>query len=237
VTPPGGETSRTFTAIDVRTNRKAWQAQWDQPCIGGLMATAGGLVFAGEGNGNFDAYNASNGTRLWQFQTGAGANAPAISYQVGDTQYVAVASGGNFQLNFPRGDTLWVFALNGNIDPVEAPQAPASTATDAAVTDSPRIVDFEFQPGAFIIPPGTAVTWVNDGPSVHTSTSDDRLWDSGLLQPGQSFSFTFDNPGTYSYFCTVHPFMQARLIVDANAPPVATGADTAAPQADPEEKP
>src|SRR5205823_12745776 len=46
VTPPGGKTSGTFTAIDVRTNRKVWQANWDQMCIGGSLATAGGLVFA-----------------------------------------------------------------------------------------------------------------------------------------------------------------------------------------------
>ena len=58
------------------------------------MTTAGGLVFSGEANGNFDAYDAKSGDRLWQFQTGAGANAPAITYSVDGQQYVAVASGG-----------------------------------------------------------------------------------------------------------------------------------------------
>jgi len=78
VTPPGGRTWGTFTAIDVRTNKIAWQrsgerdADFQQMCIGGSMATAGGLVFVGEGNGNFNAYDARTGNVLWQFQTGAG---------------------------------------------------------------------------------------------------------------------------------------------------------------------
>src|SRR6266568_1456367 len=132
VTPPGGETWGTVTAIDVRTNRQTWQNHTDNMCIGGTMTTAGGLVFTGEGNGNFDALDASSGQRLWQFQTGAGANAPAMTYMVGGQQYVAVAAGGNFQLDFPRGDTLWVFSLNGSMGPVAAPPAPAAQVPEAA---------------------------------------------------------------------------------------------------------
>jgi outer membrane protein assembly factor BamB len=81
ITPPGGKTSGTFTAIDVKTNKIAWQAEWEHMCIGGSLATAGGLVFAGEANGNFDAYDAKTGDLLWQFQTGAGVNAPAVTYE------------------------------------------------------------------------------------------------------------------------------------------------------------
>src|SRR6266536_2768841 len=168
VTPPGGRTSGTFTAIDVRTNRKAWQARWDQMCIGGSMTTAGGLVFAGEGNGNFDAYDAKTGDRLWQFQTGAGANAPPVTYEVDGQQYVAVAAGGNFQLNFPRGDTLWVFSLNGGLGPVAAPPPPASVREAAALAvNTPKIVDFGYDPGWILVPPGTTVTWTNVGPTIH----------------------------------------------------------------------
>ena len=104
VTPPGGKTWGTFTGVDVKTNVVTWQKTLDQMCIGGSLATAGGLVFVGEGNGNFDALDAKTGETLWQFQTGAGVNAPAITYEIDGTQYVAVASGGNFQLDFPRGD-------------------------------------------------------------------------------------------------------------------------------------
>jgi plastocyanin len=224
VTPPGGRTSGTFTAIDVRTNRKAWQAQWDQMCIGGSLATAGGLVFTGEGNGNVDAYDAKSGSRMWQFQTDAGANSPPMTYSVDGQQYVVVASGGNFQLNFPRGDTLWVFSLNGTLGPVAAPQmgAPGSgngneTAIGASVTKL-SVIDFGFSPSNDLVPPGTQLTWTNTGQIVHTVTSDDGIFDSGDLASGQSFSFTLDTPGTYWYFCRPHPFMRGRIVVAANAP-------------------
>ena len=227
VTPPGGKTWGNVTAIDVRTNRKAWQVQTDQMCIGGTMATAGGLVFAGEGNGNFDAYDAKTGKNLWQFQTGAGANAPAVTYQVGGQQYVAVASGGNFQLDFPRGDTLWVFSLNGSLGPAPAPPAPAAQVGAAArsVTNV-TIEDFDFNPGVFgvAVPPGTSITWTNKGPTAHTTTADNGLWDSGDLAAGQSYSFTFNDPGVYWYFCRPHPFMRGTITIDPNAPAPQGGA-------------
>ncbi len=205
-TPPGGATWGNVTAIDVRTNRQAWQARTDQMCIGGTTATAGGLVFAGEGNGNFDAYDAKTGNRLWQFQTGAGANAPAVTYQLDGQQYVAVASGGNFQLDFPRGD---------------APPAPVTqVASTARSVTNVTIEDFDFKPGVFgvAVPPGTTITWTNNGPTVHTTTSDSGVWDSGDLQVGDNFSFTFTDPGVYWYFCRPHPFMRGTITIDPNAP-------------------
>jgi alcohol dehydrogenase (cytochrome c) len=220
-TPPGGATWGNVTAIDVRTNRQAWQARTDQMCIGGTMATAGGLVFAGEGNGNFDAYDAKSGNRLWQFQTGAGANAPAVTYQLDGQQYVAVASGGNFQLDFPRGDTLWVFSLQGTLGPASAPPAPATqVASTARSVTNVTIEDFDFNPGVFgvAVPPGTTITWTNNGPTVHTTTSDSGVWDSGDLQVGDDFSFTFTDPGVYWYFCRPHPFMRGSITIDSNAP-------------------
>ncbi|HEY3063942.1 MAG TPA: PQQ-dependent dehydrogenase, methanol/ethanol family [Chloroflexota bacterium] len=221
VTPPGGETWGTFTAIDVRTNRKAWQVRTDQMCIGGSLATAGGLVFMGEGNGNFNALDAKSGQRLWQFQTGAGANAPPVSYEVDGQQYVAVAAGGNFQLDFPRGDTLWVFALNGTLGPEPAPPEPATTVSPTARSvSSVTVKDFAFDPGVFgvAVPPGTTITWTNTGPTVHTTTSDNTVWDSGDMNVGDTFSFTFTDPGVYWYFCRPHPFMRGTITIDPNAP-------------------
>ena len=103
-------------------------------------------------------------TRLWQFQTGAGVNSTPITYEIDGKQYVAVASGGNFQLNFPRGDALWVFSLDGTLGPVAAPPAPSSeVAANAYATNTVDIVDFAFNPGTIIMPPGTTVTWTNTG--------------------------------------------------------------------------
>jgi glucose dehydrogenase len=79
--------------------------------IGGIMATAGGLVFTGEGNGYFKAYDSATGSELWRFQAGAGVNAPPASYTVNGKQYIVVAAGGNVQLNYKRGNNIIAFTL------------------------------------------------------------------------------------------------------------------------------
>ncbi|NCU95956.1 MAG: quinonprotein alcohol dehydrogenase, partial [Betaproteobacteria bacterium] len=56
-------------------------------------------------------YDAKNGKKLWSFQAGAGVNAPPVSYMVNGKQYIAVAAGGNTQLDFKRGNSVIVFAL------------------------------------------------------------------------------------------------------------------------------
>ena len=99
------------TAVNIDTGKLAWQTKTDQPMIGGALATAGGLVFAGEGNGWFKAYDARTGKVLWRYQCGAGVNAPPVSYTVDGKQYIAVAAGGNTQLEFKRGNSVFVFAL------------------------------------------------------------------------------------------------------------------------------
>ena len=60
---------------------------------------------------------------------------------------------------------------------------------------------------------GTTVTWTNHDDVPHTATASDKSFDSKSLDPDASFSYTFDKPGTYSYFCAVHPFMTARVVV------------------------
>lgn len=108
---PGEEQFGNVTAVNVDTGKVVWKARTDQPMIGGALATAGNLVFAGEGNGWFKAYDAKTGKVLWQYQCGAGVNAPATSYTVNGKQYIAVAAGGNTQLDFKRGNSVFVFAL------------------------------------------------------------------------------------------------------------------------------
>ena len=98
-----------ITAVDYNTGKIKWQVKTPQPMIGGILATAGGLVFTGEGNGKFAAYNSSNGKELWSFNAGAGVNAPASSDTLGGKQYIVVGAGGNTQLDFKRGNSIVAF--------------------------------------------------------------------------------------------------------------------------------
>jgi alcohol dehydrogenase (cytochrome c) len=109
---PGGIQSGNITAVNYNTGKIAWQVKTPQPMIGGILATAGGLVFTGEGNGAFSAYNSSNGKLLWRFQAGAGVNAPPSSYVVDGKQYIVVGSGGNTQLDYKRGDSIIAFTAD-----------------------------------------------------------------------------------------------------------------------------
>ena len=109
---PGGIQKGNITAVNYNTGKIAWQVATAQPMIGGILATAGGLVFTGEGNGLFEALDSSSGKKLWGFQAGAGVNAPPSSYAIGGKQYIVVGAGGNTQLDFPRGDAIIAFTLD-----------------------------------------------------------------------------------------------------------------------------
>ena len=98
-------------AVDMNTGKMAWKFDTAEPLIGGALATAGNLLFYGEGNGLFRALDARNGKMLWEYNCGAGANAMPVSYEVKGTQYVAMGCGGNTQLDFKRGNSMFVFAL------------------------------------------------------------------------------------------------------------------------------
>jgi PQQ-dependent dehydrogenase (methanol/ethanol family) len=108
---PGEKQWGRVAAVNIDTGKIAWKYDTEQPLIGGGLATAGNLFFFGEGNGLFKALDAANGKLLWQFQCGAGANAMPVSYMVGKKQYVAMGCGGNTQLDFKRGNSVFVFAL------------------------------------------------------------------------------------------------------------------------------
>jgi glucose dehydrogenase len=100
-----------LSSIDLATGKIAWQQKTEQPLIGGLLATAGGLVYMGEGNGHFNAYNSQTGELLWQAQSAFGVNAPPITYTIDGVQYIAVASGGNSIFGYKQGDAVLVYAL------------------------------------------------------------------------------------------------------------------------------
>jgi quinohemoprotein ethanol dehydrogenase len=110
-----------FAALDMKTNRLVWQQRWKDLCYSGSVATAGGLIFVGRNDGRLTALDSSNGKRLWEFQTGAGVNAPAAVFQYEGDEYVVAYSGGNLFANSPRGDSVWLFSLKGTMDQATPP--------------------------------------------------------------------------------------------------------------------
>jgi PQQ-dependent dehydrogenase (methanol/ethanol family) len=110
-TIPAEEQWGRLVAVNLDTGKVAWGVKTPQPLIGGVLATAGDVVFNGEANGWFKAFDAKTGKELWKYNAGAGVNAPAVSYMVAGKQYVAVAAGGNNQIDAKRGNSVFVFAL------------------------------------------------------------------------------------------------------------------------------
>jgi len=101
-----------LVAVDYNTGKVRWSVKTPEPMIGGALATAGGLVFAGEANGQFKAYDAKSGAILWSFSAGAGVNAPPSTYVVDGKQFVVVGAGGNTQINSKTGNSIIAFSLN-----------------------------------------------------------------------------------------------------------------------------
>jgi len=110
-TIPSEEQWGQLVAVNLDTGKLAWKHKTPQPLIGGVLATAGDIVFNGEANGWYRAYDARTGKVLWSFQCGAGVNSPGVAYMVNGKQYIAVAAGGNNQIDAKRGNSVFVFAL------------------------------------------------------------------------------------------------------------------------------
>jgi plastocyanin len=89
---------------------------------------------------------------------------------------------------------------------VSAQQATAATA-------QVKIDNFSFEPATITIAPGTTVTWTNRDDIPHTVVSDDKVFKSKALDTDEQFSFTFSKPGTYPYFCSIHPKMTGKVVV------------------------
>jgi alcohol dehydrogenase (cytochrome c) len=106
---PGEPIWGDIVAVDYNTGKIRWSVKKPLPMFGGLLATAGGLIFTGEASGEFGAYDSSTGKELWSYKTDAGVNAPASTYMLDGKQYVVVGAGGNTQLNFTRGNKYYVF--------------------------------------------------------------------------------------------------------------------------------
>jgi alcohol dehydrogenase (cytochrome c) len=226
--PIGAKYGGTLTAVDSRTNKIAWQKKLPYS-VGqgsGALATASDLVFHGEPDGNLQAYDAKTGDLLWQWQTGAGADAPAITYEIDGTQFVAIAAGGvSIQTTSANSDMIWAFSLKGSPDDRLKPFAPPKPPENVigftgpiATTGAIKIDDYAYAPMRIRVPTGAKVTFTNSGTQPHNATSSDADgWDTGLLANGQSASVTFNRPGTYTFNCTPHPSMIGQIIVTGDA--------------------
>jgi plastocyanin len=92
--------------------------------------------------------------------------------------------------------------------------------TPVSGVTSIAIVDERFDPPSVIIDPGQTITWTNQDDDAHSATS--RIFDTGILAPGQSGDITFTQPGTFPYQCVIHPEMQGEVIVRGRATPEAS---------------
>jgi alcohol dehydrogenase (cytochrome c) len=121
--------SGIFAALDVTTNKLVWRYRWPDQCYSGSIATAGGLVFVGRNDGRLTALDSDTGHQLWEFQTGAGMNAPASVFEHGGKQYVVAYSAGNVLVGSAHGDSVWLFGLDGNLAPAAPRDAESTTST------------------------------------------------------------------------------------------------------------
>ena len=119
-----------IAALDVTTNKLAWRYQWPEQCYSGTLATGGGLLFVGRNDGRLMALDSATGKQLWEFQTGAGMHAPVSTFEHNGKQYVLAFSAGSALIGSARGDSVWLFGLDGN--------AAARSTGRAGVADSSR---------------------------------------------------------------------------------------------------
>lgn len=94
----------------------------------------------------------------------------------------------------------------------------AAQATPPNGVDHVQIKDFVYAPATITVPTGTTVTFTNDDSSPHTATSGtsptpDGVFDSGTLSKGDSKTVKLTKPGTFAYYCAIHPFMKATVTV------------------------
>jgi len=216
-----------LAAIDTRTDKIAWKKEFRGSRPSGALATAGGLVFQTAGDGNLQAYDATNGNLRWQFQTGAAVAGPPIAFENGGEEYIATVAGG----------TVWAFKIGGTLPTRAAPPAPPEEDFSGAITDTASIEtatlvrdmgitgahfiadEYEFNPYRARVKAGTRVYWKNNGQMVHTIVAEDGSWTTGPLGPLDVGSVVFDKPGMFTYTCKEYPWMYGQIIVEPAEPP------------------
>ena len=212
-----------LAALDGRTNKIVWKKEFrgaGRPS--GALATAGGLVFQMAGDGNLQAYDATNGSLVWQFQTGAAGGSPPFAFENGSEQYIATVVGAS----------VWAFKLDGTLPQRPAPPTPLEEEFVGPITDTTTIEttalardmgltgshylgdEYAFNPYRARVKAGTSVRWRNNGVVDHTIIAVDGSWTTGVLHPLDIGILKFDKPGTYTYICKDHPWVYGQIIVE-----------------------
>ncbi len=236
---PGQQQYGLMAAVDSRTGKIAWQKRVSYAgCEGGsgATATAGGLVFHVEPDGEFQAYNAKSGAVVWHFQTGevgvGGGAGPgggsAVSYSVDGTQYVALA----------MNHRVWAFKIDGSVPPMPAPPPPPTsiqwegrvedaeanptiqlgTVQNYNIATAGRREEWHNEDGIATprvkVKPGASVTFKNTTKTTRTISARDGSWTTGEIAPGASASVTVAKAGAYEYVCKERPWSFGQLIVE-----------------------
>lgn len=222
---PGKKYSGILAAIDTRTNKIAWRREvpYEIHNGSGFTATQGGVVFHGQPDGAFQAYDAESGDLLWQFQTGSAQNGPASVYEIDGEQYVAAVSD----------QAVWAFKLGGTVPPQPAPPLPRTeSAWSGRIASNDRVAiaavvedtgleklreafdEFAFEPQRTRVKRGGKVTFTNQGRQAHEIRALDGSWSTGVLQPGQSAAVAMEQAGSFTYQCHDHQWSYGQVIVD-----------------------
>ncbi len=115
--------------------------------------------------------------------------------------------------------TLWTLGvaalLIGIVIAAARPKALVASVTEArnASESAIKIDNFVFTPPTMTVPVGTTVRWTNHDDIPHNVVSEDKSFKSKVLDTDENFSYTFTKPGTYSYYCSIHPKMTGKIVV------------------------
>ena len=108
-----------LTAVDMNTRQIAWQVDWRSTGYAGILATAGDVVFAGGDDGQVSALHAATGQEVWSYRTGADINTPAVTYKIGDGQYMSVVAVEKAFAGDVYSQRIYTFKLDGGWDGME----------------------------------------------------------------------------------------------------------------------
>lgn len=225
--PIGEYMTGGIVAVDPTTNLTVWRSYlpYEMTHGNGALTTAGDILFIGQPDGYLLGIDARTGEELWRFQTGAAVTSTPATYEIEGEQYVVTLSGGTrlpYGNSAPRGDFLWAFKLDGELDPAPTPeppdqrrpvQGPPVEGSEVNYTvllarssggfggEGESTAPNAMTPTHMVVPVGTTVTFTNpeDNEHTHCATQFFEGLFNAELAPGESFEYQFDEPGEYFF--------------------------------------